>query len=57
VYRVLVGKPEVKRPLKKPRRSWEDGLKMDLRDIAWGEVWSGFTWFKLGAVGGLLFVR
>jgi hypothetical protein len=31
VYRVLVGKPEGKRPLEKPRDRWEDGIKMDLR--------------------------
>jgi hypothetical protein len=30
VYRVLVGKPEGKRPLGRPRRRWEDGIKMDL---------------------------
>jgi hypothetical protein len=33
VYRVLVGKPEGKRPLEKSRRRWEDGVKMDLREI------------------------
>jgi hypothetical protein len=31
VYRVLVGNPEGKRPLERPRRGWEDGIKMDLR--------------------------
>jgi hypothetical protein len=31
VYRVLVGRPEVKRPLGRPRRRWEDNIKMDLR--------------------------
>jgi hypothetical protein len=36
VYRVLVGKPEGKRPLGRPRRGWEDGIKMDLREIGWG---------------------
>jgi hypothetical protein len=36
VYRVLVGKPEGKRPLGTPRRRWEDGLKMDLREIGRG---------------------
>jgi hypothetical protein len=36
VYRVLVGKPEGKRPLKRRRRRWEDGTKMDLREIGWG---------------------
>jgi hypothetical protein len=43
VYRVLVGKPEGKRPLGRPRRRREDGIKVDLRGICWG-VWSGFTW-------------
>jgi hypothetical protein len=36
VYRVLVGKPEGKRPLERSRRRWEDGIKMDLREIGWG---------------------
>jgi hypothetical protein len=35
VYRVLVGKPEGKRSLGRPRRRWEDRIKMDLRDIGW----------------------
>jgi hypothetical protein len=38
VYRVLVGKPEGKRPLERPRRRWEDGVKMDLKEIGWGCV-------------------
>jgi hypothetical protein len=33
VYRVLMGKPEGKRPLGRPRRRWEDGIRMDLREI------------------------
>jgi hypothetical protein len=37
VYRVLVGKPKGKRrPLERPRRRWEDGIKMDLMVIDWG---------------------
>jgi hypothetical protein len=35
LYRVLVGKPEGKRPLGRPRRRWEDGIKMDLEEIGW----------------------
>jgi hypothetical protein len=35
-YRILVGKPEGKRPLRKPRRRWVDNIKMDLRAIGWG---------------------
>jgi hypothetical protein len=53
VQRVLVAKPEGKRPVEKPRRRWENGLKMDLRETGWG-VWSGFTWLRIGTVGGLL---
>jgi hypothetical protein len=43
VYRVLVGKPEGKRPLERPRRRWEDGIRMDLREIVWG----GVEWINL----------
>jgi hypothetical protein len=33
VYRVFVGKPEGKRPLGRPRRRWEDSIKMDLQEV------------------------
>ena len=36
VHRVLVGKPEGKRPLGRPRRRWEDNIKMDLREVGEG---------------------
>ena len=36
VYRVLVGKPEGKRPLRRPRRKWEDNIKMDLQEVGCG---------------------
>jgi hypothetical protein len=54
VYRVLVGKPEGKRPLGRPRNGWEDGIKMDVREIGWGGGWSGFIWLRIGIFGGLL---
>jgi hypothetical protein len=39
VYRVLVGRPEGKRPLRRPRLRWEDNIKMDLRETdQWGEL-------------------
>ena len=36
LYRVLVGKPEGKRPLGRPRRRWEDNIKMDLQEVRGG---------------------
>jgi hypothetical protein len=36
VYRVLVGKPEGKRPLRRPRRRWEDNIRMDLQEVECG---------------------
>jgi hypothetical protein len=53
VYTVLVGKPEGKRPLGRPRRRWEDGIRMDLREIGLG-VWTGFDWLRTGTGGWLL---
>jgi hypothetical protein len=38
MHRILVGKPEGKRPLERSRRKWEDGVKMDLREIVSGDV-------------------
>jgi hypothetical protein len=35
-YKILVGKPEGKRPLGRQKRRWEDGIKMDLEEIGWG---------------------
>jgi hypothetical protein len=35
-YRALVGKPEGRRPLGRPRGRWEDNIKMDLREVGWG---------------------
>ena len=43
VYRVLVGKPEGKRPLRRPRRRREDNIKMDLQDVGCG----GMNWIEL----------
>jgi hypothetical protein len=43
VYKVLVGKPEGKRPLRRPRRRWECGIRMDLREIGLGIV----EWIQL----------
>ena len=46
VYRGLVGKPEGKRPLGRPRRRWEDNIKMDLQEVGCG----GMDWMELAQV-------
>jgi hypothetical protein len=38
-YRILVGRPEGRRPLGRPRRRWEDNIKMDLQEVGWGMDW------------------
>ncbi|KAJ4434585.1 hypothetical protein ANN_23147 [Periplaneta americana] len=43
-YRVLVGRPEGKRPLGRPRRRWEDNIKMDLREVGYDDR----DWINLG---------
>jgi hypothetical protein len=44
VYKILVGKPEGRRQLGRPRRRWEDGIKMDLRETGWGGgIWLDST--------------
>jgi len=53
VYRVLVVKPEGKIPLGRPRRRWEDNIKMDLQDVGCG-VWTGSSWFRIVTDGGHL---
>jgi hypothetical protein len=52
-YRVLVGKPEGKRPLERPRHRWEDNTKMSLREN-YGVAWTGLIWLRMGTRGGLL---
>jgi hypothetical protein len=37
--RILVGRPEGSRPLGRPRRRWEDNIKMDLQEVGWGMDW------------------
>jgi hypothetical protein len=42
-YRILVGRPEGRRPLGRPRRRWEDNIKMDFREARW----VGMNWIEL----------
>jgi hypothetical protein len=51
--RLLVGKPEGKRPLGRPRRKWVDNIRMDLGEV--GRVmWTGLVWLRIGIGGELL---
>jgi hypothetical protein len=45
---ISVGKPEGR-----PRRRWEDGIRMDFREIDWG-MWIGFDWLRIGTGGEVL---
>jgi hypothetical protein len=52
MYRILVGKPEGKRPLGRPRCRWVDNIQMDLR---YDEVvWTGSSWLRIESSEGLL---
>jgi hypothetical protein len=51
VYRVLVGKPEGKRPLGRPRRRWEDNIKMDFQEVGCGGVGTGLSWLRIRTGG------
>jgi hypothetical protein len=46
-YRDLVGKSEGRRPLGRPRRRWEDNIKINIREIGWG-AWTGLIWLRIG---------
>jgi hypothetical protein len=46
-YRLLVGKPEGKRLLGRPRRRWVDNIRMDLGEVGWGDV-VGLVWLRIG---------
>jgi len=53
VCMVLVGKPEGRRPLGRPRQRWKDNIKMDIQEVGFG-VWTGSSWLRVGTVGGHL---
>ena len=52
VYRILVGKPEEKRPLGKHRRRWEDNIMIYLQKMRCEGGWIGSSWLGIGTVGG-----
>jgi hypothetical protein len=55
VHRVLVGKPEGKRPLGRSRHRWEDNIKWIFRKLE-GVMGTGWSWLRIGTDGGLLWV-
>jgi hypothetical protein len=55
VCRILVGKPEGKTPLGRPRCRWVHNIKMDRREIGWdGVEWIGWIWLRIGTSWRLL---
>ena len=54
VYSVLVGKPEGKRPLGRPRRRWEYKIKIELQEVGFEGIWTGSSWLRIGTDGGHL---
>jgi len=52
-YKILVGKPERKRLIGRPRLRYDDNIKMDLQEVGW-RAWTGLMWLKIGTSGGLL---
>ena len=52
VYRVLVGKPERKRPFGRRRHRWEGSMKIDLQEVGCG-VWTPSSWLRIWIGGGL----
>jgi hypothetical protein len=54
-YRILVGKPEGKRPLGRTTRMWVDNIKMDFREIEWDGI--DWIWLRIGTREALLWTR
>jgi hypothetical protein len=52
-YRILVERPEGRRSTGRPKRRWEDNIKMDLQEVGC-EAWTGLSWLRIGTGGGLL---
>jgi hypothetical protein len=51
VYKILVGKPEGKRPLRRPRCRWENNIRMDLREAGWEGMLTRLFWLRIGTSG------
>jgi hypothetical protein len=57
VHRILVGKPEGRRPLGRHRRRWEDNITRDLQEVGGGVVRTGWSGLRIGTDGGHLWAR
>jgi hypothetical protein len=53
-YRIFVERPEGRRPIGRPRRRWEDSIKMNLQEVGRGGAWTGLSWLMIGTAGGIL---
>jgi hypothetical protein len=49
----MLGKPKGKIPIGRPRRKWEDNIKMDVQEVYVGK-WTGLIWLRIGTGGGYL---
>jgi len=47
VYRDVAGKTDGKRPLRRPRRGWENNIKMGLQEVGWRRTWTGLIWLNV----------
>jgi hypothetical protein len=47
VYKVLVGKPDAKRPRRRPRPRWKTTIKINFQEVEWGS-WTGLKWLRIG---------
>jgi hypothetical protein len=57
IYRILVDKPERKKPLGRPKCRCEDNIRVNLEEIGLGRVWAGYIWLRIGTSVGLLLLR
>jgi hypothetical protein len=52
-YKLLVGKPEGRKSLGRPRRRWVDNIRMDPGEVSW-VMWTGLVWLRIGTGAELL---
>jgi hypothetical protein len=55
-YSLLVGKPQGKRPLGRPRRRWVYNIRIELGEVGWG-VWTGLVWLRRALVNSVINLR